>query len=568
MSTPRRASGTTRAPLTSTQCAHRAYDPTSIVRLPRQLYYGGELPAQAVRVAAKIIKLGYRSDVGCTMQLDRLAWQLGINPSTADRAVKSLTKARVLTTRERITSTGSRPAERHVVPPRRRGVSGWVDVEVGALDRIRSGPQFVAYAEALFLARTGQLVTSSAIASALGVRTAQAVQHLARLEALYGVVKPLHRAGPGGVNLYLVAAARGDRWINSTCQSAPPRDTVPRGPSVQRRLHELRRIAAAKHQLRRPASSVAQATAQGTRPCESAVQNGENSASYSASTDLSGGPLNEAPAGGRFAAPGDLEFEAPNTVNLTVECDVVELDSLVRPAVSARNVPGYRGNLDDDDCALAESGADAPGRTQHSTDLQGIAADPRVGALTGKAAEFVTTTLDAWDSRDTATLAKIREDSEWCTLLAGVVARVEQREAASSNQVTYVVNGLGWHARNLASGKLHAIRVAVYRALQTEVISPNRLAVRLQSHLRRFEDRGEPIRDLVAWVKGVGLIRPFGCDDPDCEDGLIWDTWQRCALCDQRKRERALGNASSALSALPRQLLQDQVPVRRQDALR
>lgn len=545
MSASQRASSSERAPRTSPQITPHTYDPASTVRLPRRLYHGGTLPAQAVRVAAKIIKLGYRSDAGCTMRLDNLAWQLGINPSTADRAVKALTKARILTTHERITAAGSRPAERHIVPPRGRGVPGWVDIEVGALDKIRSGPQFVAYAEALFLARTGQLVSSTAIARALGVRSTQAVQHLAKLEAVHGVVKTLHRAGPGGVNLYLVAASRDGEWINAL-PPAPPQTDANRSVTVRRRLHQLRSAASLRRLRSQQPSPVLEAYSR-SKSDESPVEAGNNNATQAAVAGLESSLVCEAPDGGLYAAPGEGQFEAPNSGNQIAECDGCELERSARPAVSARNATRDRSN----DCghhpALAESGAGAPGRDDSPAKAPDTApGDSRVGTLTGKAAEFVTATLDAWESRDVEALDRIHSDAEWWALVDGLVARVERREATSSDQVTYVLNGLGWRIRDADSGKVHAIRLAIHRALEREAITPNRLAIRLQTHLRRYDDRGEPIEDLVAWVKGVGLVRPYGCSDPDCEDGLIWDTWQRCPLCDERRRGRALAKLQLA----------------------
>ncbi|MBZ6258817.1 helix-turn-helix domain-containing protein [Streptomyces olivaceus] len=76
--------------------------------------------------------------------------------------------------------------------------------------------------------------------------------------------------------------------------------------------------------------------------------------------------------------------------------------------------------------------------------------------------------------------------------------------------------------------ELDSIRTFVLRRLAREIgrqldegITPDRMAARIQARYRRISPTD--IRDMGAWLLTVGIVRP-GCDDPRCEDGVIWGT--------------------------------------------
>ncbi|MFF9269127.1 hypothetical protein [Streptomyces rochei] len=73
--------------------------------------------------------------------------------------------------------------------------------------------------------------------------------------------------------------------------------------------------------------------------------------------------------------------------------------------------------------------------------------------------------------------------------------------------------------------------------------TPERMAARIQARYRSISP--DDIRDMGAWLLAVGIVRR-GCDDPRCEDGVIWgadpddhEAGSACRTCAHQKEATA-----------------------------
>jgi DNA-binding MarR family transcriptional regulator len=207
-------------------------------------------------------------------------------------------------------------------------------------------------------------------------------------------------------------------------------------------------------------------------------------------------------AGALFCAPGDRETSAPGdrensaALNGTPQCDP-EVDVQSRSAAASREVTRERP----DETATTEPASGSPrDRSGHRRKRQ----ERRSSTSSGSRAS-------APRRPDAVLLRLVRE-----TVLPHAGAGLTGRLSA-------------WQWRHLQE------YVAEYL-----LEHPHEDALRLAHRLRNAINRtgGADVYDAYAWLR-TAATRRQGCADPNCEDGLLWDTRAACRACAARRGDRA-----------------------------
>jgi hypothetical protein len=127
---------------------------------------------------------------------------------------------------------------------------------------------------------------------------------------------------------------------------------------------------------------------------------------------------------------------------------------------------------------------------------------------------------------------------DWGQQLSAAADRAQWRDASRRADVAAALGGLGDLRDRLIGWRRRAACVQVADLLDTG-LPPERIALRIQRAADRLAERGEPVRDVYAFLRGMALAQPYGCRDPDCEDGRLWSTGAPCCLCIERRRDMA-----------------------------
>lgn len=168
-----------------------------------------------------------------------------------------------------------------------------------------------------------------------------------------------------------------------------------------------------------------------------------------------------------------------------------------------------------------------------SRPAEGAGPPPRTGGRTRPGRHDLTPTTDT-----RAPAVEPVADDEWDRRRSAAADRAQWHDAPQRADVTAALGGLGELREHLTGWRRRAACVQVADLLDTG-LPPERIALRIQRAADRLAERGEPVRDVYAFLRGMALVQPYGCRDPDCEDGRLWATGEPCRLCAERRRDRA-----------------------------
>jgi hypothetical protein len=142
-----------------------------------------------------------------------------------------------------------------------------------------------------------------------------------------------------------------------------------------------------------------------------------------------------------------------------------------------------------------------------------------------------------------------RPGQSWDELVRDSLERVRRTEAPGRRDVAAALAALGPLDAALTGWRRLRVSVRVTEMIDDERLEPERIAARIRRACDRVYDRGEQVRDVYAFLMKMALPRPYGCQDPACEDGQLWPDKTPCRACLERRRDKAADLRNSSRTA-------------------
>jgi hypothetical protein len=139
--------------------------------------------------------------------------------------------------------------------------------------------------------------------------------------------------------------------------------------------------------------------------------------------------------------------------------------------------------------------------------------------------------------------------ADWDRLAHKAATRVRCREAPGRRDVAAALSGLGPLDAALSGWRRLRASVLVAEMIDEQRLEPERIATRIRRACDRVYERGEQVRDVYGFLTKMALPAPYGCQDPACEDGVLWPDRTRCRACLERRRDKAADRRKRAQAA-------------------